>query len=78
MVEGSIVKLDPELKEVTIDGESVGFELAKRAQCFGGETLTVTDVAVKAGICQSPGADPVSEAETERIVPHCAPSCRTR
>jgi N-methylhydantoinase A/oxoprolinase/acetone carboxylase beta subunit len=44
---GSWVRQDPELR---IGPDSVGYELASRALCFGGDVLTATDVAVAAGL----------------------------
>jgi N-methylhydantoinase A/oxoprolinase/acetone carboxylase beta subunit len=37
---------------VTIGPDSVGYELTKRARVFGGEDLTLTDIAVAAGILE--------------------------
>lgn len=34
---------------IRIGPDSVGFELLQRARCFGGDTLTLTDLAVRAG-----------------------------
>jgi N-methylhydantoinase A/oxoprolinase/acetone carboxylase beta subunit len=45
---GSIVERDP----LVVGPKSVGFRLTKKALVFGGTTLTVTDVAVAAGIVQ--------------------------
>lgn len=44
---GSVIRQHP---EVQIGPDSVGFRLAQRALVFGGDTLTVTDVAVAAGL----------------------------
>ncbi|MFT6556345.1 hydantoinase/oxoprolinase N-terminal domain-containing protein [Sneathiella sp.] len=43
---GTKVSVDP----VTIGPESVGFRLQKMARVFGGEQLTLTDIAVAAGL----------------------------
>ena len=43
---GSLVREDGELR---IGPDSVGYELTSKALCFGGETLTATDIAVAAG-----------------------------
>jgi len=43
---GSVVRENGELQ---IGPESVGYELTSKALCFGGETLTATDIAVAAG-----------------------------
>ncbi len=42
---GSLVNEDG----LNVGPESVGYELTTRAQCFGGETLTATDIAVAGG-----------------------------
>ena len=42
---GSLVNEDG----LNVGPESVGYELTSRAQCFGGETLTATDIAVAGG-----------------------------
>ena len=42
---GSLVSEDG----LIVGPESVGYELTSRAQCFGGETLTATDIAVAGG-----------------------------
>jgi len=44
---GSLVRENGELK---IGPESVGYELTSKALCFGGETLTATDIAVAGGL----------------------------
>ena len=44
---GSIVRPDGRL---TIGPDSVGFRLPQKALCFGGDTLTATDIAVAAGL----------------------------
>lgn len=46
---GSLVRSDGALQ---VGPESVGYELQLRALCFGGQTLTATDVAVAAGLAQ--------------------------
>lgn len=43
---GSLVRRDP----LAIGPDSVGFRLPQKALCFGGETLTATDIAVAAGL----------------------------
>lgn len=35
---------------VTVGPDSVGYEITKKALCFGGDTLTATDIAVKLGM----------------------------
>ncbi len=44
---GSLVRLDGGLR---IGPDSVGFHLPHKAICFGGDTLTATDIAVAAGL----------------------------
>lgn len=44
---GSLVRTDSRL---TIGPDSVGFRLPQMALCFGGDTLTATDIAVAAGL----------------------------
>ncbi len=46
---GSRVRAGPE--GVRIGPDSVGYELERTAQVFGGDTLTLTDIAVRRGIC---------------------------
>lgn len=41
---GSLVRFDP----LQVGPQSVGYELTTRALCFGGDTLTATDIAVAA------------------------------
>ena len=45
---GSIVREKNGL--VTVGPDSVGYEITKKALCFGGNTLTATDIAVKLGM----------------------------
>lgn len=50
---GSIVRLeDADGQKVRIGPDSVGHDIARRALCFGGDTLTMTDVAVASGLAQ--------------------------
>ena len=46
---GSIVRERPD-GTVTVGPDSVGYEITKRALCFGGGTLTATDIAVRLGM----------------------------
>src|SRR5439155_6805555 len=46
---GSLVRRDGALQ---VGPESVGYELTSRALCFGGDTLTATDIAVAAGLAE--------------------------
>jgi N-methylhydantoinase A/oxoprolinase/acetone carboxylase beta subunit len=43
---GSLVRQQP----LTLGPDSVGFRLPQKALCFGGDTLTATDIAVAAGL----------------------------
>ncbi len=36
--------------KITVGPDSVGFEITKKALCFGGNTMTATDIAVKLGM----------------------------
>ncbi|WP_273846755.1 hydantoinase/oxoprolinase family protein [Rubrobacter calidifluminis] len=51
---GSIVRLvsDGPDDEVHVGPESVGYAITKKALCFGGDTLTMTDVAVSRGMAE--------------------------
>ena len=46
---GSVVTVDQATKEVSVGPLSVAFELTTKAHVFGGNTLTLTDIAVAAG-----------------------------
>ena len=46
---GSIVRQRPD-GTVTVGPDSVGYEITKKALCFGGDTLTATDIAVRLGM----------------------------
>ena len=46
---GSIVRERPD-GTVTVGPDSVGYEITKKALCFGGDTLTATDIAVRLGM----------------------------
>ena len=46
---GSIVRQRPD-GTVTVGPDSVGYEITKKALCFGGDTLTATDIAVRLGL----------------------------
>ena len=60
---GSLVRTAP---DVSIGPESVGFELASRALVFGGDTLTVSDLAVASGRAQF--GDPARVADLDRTI----------
>ena len=57
---GSIVKTDAEGTVTAVGPESVGNQLTTKALCFGGNVLTLTDVAVAAGDAPDVGTVPVS------------------
>lgn len=46
---GSIVRVQPD-GSVTVGPDSVGYEITEKALCFGGDTLTATDIAVRMGL----------------------------
>lgn len=45
---GSIVTV--ENGEIRVGPDSVGYEITKKALCFGGDTLTATDIAIATGV----------------------------
>ena len=45
---GSIVRTQPD-GSVTVGPDSVGYQITERALCFGGDTMTATDIAVRLG-----------------------------
>jgi N-methylhydantoinase A/oxoprolinase/acetone carboxylase beta subunit len=47
---GSVVHVDGDA--LAVGPHSVGYQISKQARVFGGETLTATDLAVAAGLCQ--------------------------
>lgn len=47
---GSIVRV--ENGEVIIGPDSVGYEISRKALCFGGDVLTATDIALAAGVAR--------------------------
>ncbi len=55
---GSIVTVED--GEIRIGPDSVGYEITKKAVCFGGDTLTATDIAIAAGVARidAPNCDP--------------------
>jgi N-methylhydantoinase A/oxoprolinase/acetone carboxylase beta subunit len=59
---GSIVRPDGDSR-VRIGPDSVGYALTKEALCFGGSTLTMTDVAVARGMAQVGERDRVEVAQ---------------
>jgi N-methylhydantoinase A/oxoprolinase/acetone carboxylase beta subunit len=59
---GSIVRPDGDSK-VRIGPDSVGYAITKEALCFGGSTLTMTDVAVARGMANVGERDQVEVAQ---------------
>lgn len=57
----------------TVGPDSVGFELTRRALCFGGDTLTATDIAVAGG-----WADIGEKALTKSLSPEIIAKARER
>lgn len=57
---GSIVR-EKENGEVTVGPDSVGFRVTEKALCFGGDTLTTTDIVVALGMAEGVG-DPAKVA----------------
>ncbi len=51
---GSIIKLK-ENGEIEIGPESVGYKVSEKALCFGGDTLTATDIVVAKGLADNIG-----------------------
>lgn len=51
---GSIVRVQ-ENGEVTVGPDSVGFRVTEKALCFGGDTLTATDIVVAKGLAEGVG-----------------------
>lgn len=62
---GTIVRADTH--GVTLGPDSVGYQLTRRALCFGGDTVTVTDVALAHGI-RLPATNAVSPALDPELV----------
>ncbi len=61
---GSLVRDNGELR---IGPESVGYALTSKALCFGGETLTATDIAVAAGLADVGEASRVAHLDRDLI-----------
>ncbi|MED4018521.1 hydantoinase/oxoprolinase family protein [Sutcliffiella cohnii] len=55
---GSIVTVEGD--DINIGPDSVGYQIKEKAICFGGNTLTATDIAIAAGVAQidDPDCDP--------------------
>lgn len=63
---GSLVKSYPN-GEVEVGPESVGYQVTEEALCFGGDTLTATDIIVAKGLVDSVG-DPQLVASLDPIL----------
>lgn len=61
---GSLIERSP----IKVGPRSVGREIASRAQCFGGNELTLTDVAIAAGHLKIEGGKSVALAKEEALV----------
>ena len=61
---GSIVR-EKKNGEVTVGPDSVGFRVTEKALCFGGDTLTATDIVVALGMAEGVG-DPAKVAHLSR------------
>ena len=48
---GSIVRQQPD-GSVTVGPDSVGYQITEKALCFGGDTCTATDIAVRLGMTE--------------------------
>jgi len=55
--------------DITIGPDSAGRNLKKEAQCFGGDALTLTDIAVCKKIITIEGADPNKVSCDQKIMP---------
>jgi N-methylhydantoinase A/oxoprolinase/acetone carboxylase beta subunit len=62
---GSLVEGDGE--QLRVGPQSVGYEITRRAQVFGGDVLTATDIAVAAGRAQVGDAARVAALEPARV-----------
>ena len=60
---GSLVR-QLEDGSVTVGPDSVGYLVTKKARCFGGDTLTATDIVVAKGLAEGVG-DPALVADLE-------------
>ena len=60
---GSLVR-QLEDGSVTVGPDSVGYLVTKKARCFGGDTLTATDIVVAKGLAEGVG-DPTLVADLE-------------
>ncbi|MCG1008434.1 hydantoinase/oxoprolinase family protein [Salinicoccus sp. ID82-1] len=62
---GTIITLDGE--DFKIGPDSVGYRLPEKAKVFGGDTLTVTDIAVAKGILSLGDAEKVKDLDTALV-----------
>ena len=67
---------------MTVGPDSVGYLVTKKARCFGGDTLTATDIVVAKGLAEGVG-DPTLVADLEpalvdAAMPRSRASSRTR
>lgn len=62
---GTIIKGDAETLEV--GPKSVGYRLLQKALCFGGDTLTTTDIAVRAGMADIGDAEKVAGLDADLV-----------
>ncbi len=60
---GSIVRTNDDGR-VTVGPDSVGYKVTKEALCFGGKTLTATDIVVAKGLAEGVG-DPTLVADVD-------------
>jgi len=61
---GSIVA---DAEDVTVGPRSVGYAIRERALVFGGDTLTATDLAVAAGLCEVGDRDRVASLDQDLV-----------
>lgn len=54
-------------EDIRVGPDSVGFELTKRGLCFGGDTLTASDVAVAAGYAEMGDQSLVSHLKKQEV-----------
>lgn len=59
---GSIIRQRPD-GSVTVGPDSVGYQITEKALCFGGDTITTTDIAVRLGHVQ------LGDPEKTQVIP---------
>lgn len=81
---GSIVR-QLEDGTVTVGPDSVGYRVTKEARCFGGQTLTATDIVVAAGMAEGvgdpalvAGLDPELVAKAQAVMTEMVENCVDR